>query len=369
MTIPRFRAIIPAGGAGTRLWPLSRRSSPKFLTDVTGSGRSLLQATWDRLSPLTGPHGIVVVAGQAHNEAIAQQLPADCEIFTEPAGRDSMAAIGLAAAVLYQREGDVVVGSFAADHLIPDATAFAQSVSQAVAAAQAGFVVTLGMRPSRPATGFGYIRVGNSLQGVAGADGLAGAFLATAFKEKPDAATASAYLQTGNYRWNAGMFISRAKVLLDALARFCPDLHAGLIEIAAAWDTPQRQAVLAERWLSLPRIAIDHAIAEPLASQNGVAVVPAEFAWDDVGDWHSVAGLVEPQADNVRRLGQAGPVWAEQADGLLVASTTGRPVAVVGIPDAVVVDTGDALLVTTRQAAQQVKTVVDRIAVDHSQLL
>ncbi|MDR3202368.1 MAG: mannose-1-phosphate guanylyltransferase, partial [Bifidobacteriaceae bacterium] len=265
--IPGFRAIVPAGGAGTRLWPLSRRERPKFLLDILGSGRSLIQATWDRLAPLTGPGGIAVVTGRAHAAAVRGQLPEAAEVMAEPSPRDSMAAIGLAAAVLAERESDVVVGSFAADHVIAGLGEFNRSVRAAVEAAREGFVATIGIAPTRPSTAFGYIRVGRPL-----GERAAGACHARAFTEKPDAATAARYLATGQYRWNAGMFIARASVLLDALADSKPELAAGLRAIAAAWDTERREAVLAQRWPALERIAIDHAVAEPLAAAGGIAV-------------------------------------------------------------------------------------------------
>lgn len=352
-----FRAIVPAGGAGTRLWPLSRAGSPKFLHDLTGTGRTLLQATVDRLEPLTGPGGVVVVTGERHAAAVAAQLdlpgPA---ILTEPSPRDSMAAIGLAAAVLAEREGDVVVGSFAADHVISGA-GFAEAVAQAVAAARAGYVTTVGIRASGPSTAFGYVRSGAPL-GVAGAPD---ARHVAGFTEKPDAETAAAYLATGEYSWNAGMFVARAEVLLGHLARLHPALHDGLRTIAAAWDTDARGAVLERVWPGLVRIAIDHAIAEPVAAEGGVAVVPASFTWDDVGDFASLATLLPEAPGGARVLGDADRVLTLDAPGATVVPGGERLVAVLGIPDAVVVETPDALLVTTRDRAQDVKAVVDAV--------
>ena len=353
--IEGFRAVVPAGGAGTRLWPLSRAGSPKFLHDLTGTGRTLLQGTVDRLAPLAGPDGVLIVTGASHEAAVRAQVPAlgPGAVIAEPSPRDSMAAIGLAAAVLAEREGDVVLGSFAADHVI-EGEGFAAAVREGVVAARAGYVTTIGISATGPSTAFGYIELGESL----GLPDAGGARHVAGFTEKPDASTAAEYLATGRYRWNAGMFLARVDVLLEHLARLQPTLHDGLRTIAAAWDTPGRAEVLAEVWPGLTRIAIDHAIAEPVAAQGGVAVVPGDFAWDDVGD---VASLRDLLAGDPCVLGPAADVLSIDAPGALVAARGGRLVAVLGIPDVVVLDTPDALLVTTRERAQEVKRVVDAV--------
>jgi len=356
--IPGFHAVVPAGGAGTRLWPLSRAGRPKFLLDLTGSGRTLLQATVDRLTPLTGPGNVLVVTGRAHAEAVGAQLPelaghgAD-RVLAEPSPRDSMAAIGLAAAVLVERHGpDVVLGSFAADHVITGQELFERAVREGVAAARAGYVVTIGITATEPSTAFGYVQAGAPL-GLPDAPNVRHV---VGFTEKPDAATAAAYLATGDHRWNAGMFIVGAQVLLDHLAAQLPPLAAGVRAIAAAWDTPARDEVLAATWPGLTKIAIDHAIAEPVAAAGGVAVVPGEFGWDDIGDFAALAGVLA--GAGTRTLGDDELVLRVGADDALVV-TGGRTVAVVGLSGAVVVDTPDAVLVTTREHAQQVKAAVD----------
>ncbi|HLV56143.1 MAG TPA: mannose-1-phosphate guanylyltransferase [Actinotalea caeni] len=357
----KFCAIVPAGGAGTRLWPLSRAGNPKFLLDLTGTGRTLLQATWDRLDPLVD--GLVVVTGERHAEAVGAQLPglAAEDLMVEPSPRDSMAAIGLAAAVLAHRhpDADLVVGSFAADHVITEQAAFADAVRTAVEAARRDLVVTIGIEADHPSTAFGYVETGDPV------DDVPGAFAVRAFTEKPDAETAAAYLATGRFRWNAGMYVARAGVLLRHLQRYQPVMHEGLQRIAAAWDTPERAAVLAEVWPGLTRIAIDHAISEPLAAEGGIAVVPAVLGWSDVGDWRSLAELTPPGPDGVTRvLGDAALVRAPAGEGALVVPASGRTVVVLGVPDAVVVDTPDALLVSTRAHAQDVKRVVDALAAE-----
>lgn len=361
--VPGFRAVVPAGGAGTRLWPLSRAGAPKFLHDLTGTGRTLLQGTVDRLLPLTGPDGVLVVTGTAHEHAVREQLPelGPAAVLAEPSPRDSMAAIGLAAAVLAEREGgDVVLGSFAADHVIDAGPGFADAVREAVAAAREGYVVTVGIPADGPSTAFGYVHLGEPL-GLADAPGVRHV---RGFTEKPDAATAAAYLATGEYRWNGGMFVVRAQVLLDHLARLHPELHAGLREIAAAWDTDARDEVAARVWPGLLKIAIDHAIAEPVAAQGGVAVVDGSFSWDDVGDFASLGDLL-PAADGaaggVRVLGDPADALVVDARDALVVPGSGRLVTVLGLDDVVVVDTPDAVLVTTREHAQRLKSVVDAV--------
>lgn len=355
-----FYAVIPAGGAGTRLWPLSRADEPKFLHDLTGSGRSLIQATVDRVTPLTVPDGVVVVTGTAHAPKIAAQLP-DLpveNILTETSPRDSMAAIGLAAAVLQERHGDVVLGSFAADQVIAGRDAFERAVREGIAAADEGYVVTIGIAASRPSTAFGYIHGGEAL-GLADAPS---ACHVLGFTEKPDALTAQRYLATGEYRWNAGMFITRSSVLLRHLAEQRPALHDGLRTIAAAWDTPERDAVVAEVWPGLERIAIDHAVAEPVAAQGGVVVVPGTFGWDDVGDFNSLAALLPSEdGSGSKVLGDPGLVIRVQSAGSVVVPGSKRVVTILGLDDVVVVDTPDALLVTTRARAQQVKDIVTEL--------
>ncbi|GAA2125724.1 mannose-1-phosphate guanylyltransferase [Nocardioides bigeumensis] len=350
-----FWAVVPAGGAGTRLWPLSRKGSPKFLHDLTGSGRTLIQATLDRLEPLAGER-FLVVTGQAHRDAVAEQLPGldPARIVAEPSPRDSMAAIGLAAALLERQDPTAVMGSFAADHVVTDPDTFRGVVGLAADVARDGLLVTLGIEPTHAATGFGYIRLGGPLAGHEGA------FMVEEFVEKPAAALAEEYVASGSYRWNAGMFVARPSVLLDLLAAQDPDFAAALRGIAADPDT------LDEVWPSLPKIAIDHAVAEPAAAAGRVAVVPGSFGWDDIGDFASLAALV-PATDGLAVLGDASLVRAVDSTGF-VAANGGRVVAVVGLDDIVVVDTGDAVLVTTRARAQDVKQVVAELGESRPEL-
>jgi mannose-1-phosphate guanylyltransferase len=346
--IDHFWAVVPAGGSGTRLWPLSRSSSPKFLHDLTGAGRSLLQETVVRVAATAGDR-VLVVTGAAHREQVSSQLAhLAVRVVAEPSPRDSMAAIGYAAALLEREDPDVVMASFAADHVIGDLDAFDRAVTLAVQVARDDWLVTVGIRPTLPSTAFGYVRQG------AGLTGHDGAFLVEEFVEKPSAEVAQGYLDAGTYRWNAGMFVVRPRVLLGLLAARDPDFAASLRALAAS---PER---LEEIWPTLPRIAIDHAVAEPAADEGRVATVPGEFAWDDIGDFRSLSDVLGDAAGDVRVLGDAGLVRAEAASGLVVPGS-GRLVALVGVDDVVVVDTPDAVLVTTRARAQEVKAIVDRL--------
>ena len=358
--IEDFYAIIPAGGIGSRLWPLSRADAPKFLHDLTGSGRTLLRDTWDRLEPLTGHDRIAVVTGRAHRAAVEKQLPgiADANVFLESEPRDSTAAIGLAAAVLSRRDPNVIIGSFAADHVIRVPQLFDWAVRQAVATAREGYICTIGIQPSEPSIGFGYIKKGEALS----VDGAPEAALVDSFVEKPDLETAKEYFSDRNYLWNAGMFISRADVLLREIAENEPQLHAGLMELAEAWDDRDARGPVVDRvWPTLKKIAIDYSVAEPAAARGRLAVVPGHFDWDDVGDFASLAKLISGgRSNDLAILGENARILSDAASGIVVSQTR-RVISLVGVRDIVVVDTDDALLVTTSEHAQRVKGVVDAL--------
>ena len=388
-----FYAIIPAGGTGTRLWPLSREAKPKFLFDLLGSGRTLIQSTFDRLAAIAGMDHVCISTGERHVDAVEEQMPevAPEHIFAEPAPRDSTAAIALATAVLARRHGnDIVVGSFAADHVIRGKVAFVDAVRQAVATARAGYVTTIGIAASRPSTAFGYIHEGESL--AARVPDAPDAVLVERFVEKPNAATAQAYLNTGEYRWNAGMFVMRADVLLDHLHRVKPQLARAIDAIADAVieddrDLARAQAEAHERgenvretvnpddfhahrdeamrkyWQGIEKIAFDYAVAEPLSVEGGVAMIPSDFGWDDIGDFNSVAALL-PSVDerNLKILGNTEQVVTLDSAGDIVVPNSERTVALLGVNDMVVVDTPDALLITPRARSQEVKSMVKTLA-------
>jgi len=358
--LDRFYSIIPAGGIGSRLWPLSRADAPKFLHDLTGSGSSLLRATWDRLAPISGPDRVMVVTGRAHRAAVEAQIPelSDANIVLESEPRDSTAAIGLAAAILRRREPDVIVGSFAADHVITDVRAFRRAVEQAIVAADAGWITAIGITPTEPAIGFGYIECGGPLD----IDGAPDALAVDHFVEKPDLATAKKYLADEKHLWNASMFFARADVLLARIGESDPELLAGLEQLAEAWDDPARRGPAVDRiWPGLRKIAIDYTVAEPAAAAGRLAVIPGTFDWDDVGDFASIAKLHSGgRSSDLAILGENARVLADASSGIVV-SQTGRIISLIGVRDIVVVDTPDALLVTTSQNAQRVKSVVDAL--------
>jgi len=358
--IDDFHAVIPAGGIGSRLWPLSRADAPKFLHDLTGSGHSLLRDTWDRLEPLAGADRIAVVTGRAHRAAVEGQLPGipDANVFLESEPRESAAAIGLAAAILHRRNPDVIIGSFSADHVIRGTQVFEWAVQQAVQVARQGYIVTIGIPPTEPSVGFGYIKRAGEIV----VEGAPEATLVERFVEKPDLDTAREYVASRDYLWNAGMFITRASVLLEELAANEPELHAGLLELAEAWDDRELRGPAVDRiWPQLKKIAIDYAVAEPAAERGRLAVIPGHFDWDDVGDFASLTKLINGGRKNdLAVLGPKARVLSDAASGILVSQTS-RVISLVGVQDIVVVDTEDALLVTTVEHAQRVKGVVESL--------
>ncbi|MDP3208667.1 MAG: sugar phosphate nucleotidyltransferase, partial [Rhodoglobus sp.] len=280
-------------------------------------------------------------------------------VVLESEPKDSSVAIGLAAAILVRREPDVVIGSFAADHVIKDTRGFRRSVQEGVAAAQAGYIATIGISPTEPAIGFGYIHCAAKMT----IDGAPSAVAVASFVEKPDLATATEYVASGDYLWNAGMFIARADVLLAQIGESNPALLAGISELADAWDTPARGAIVDKVWPTLPKIAIDYTVAEPAAAAGRLVVVPGDFDWDDVGDFASIAKLHSGgRKSDLAILGENARVLADASTGVVI-SQSGRLISLIGVTDIVVVDTPDALLVTTTANAQRVKAVVDALKV------
>lgn len=354
----RFHAVIPAGGVGTRLWPLSRADAPKFLHDLTGAGTTLIRSTYERLTPLSGGK-MMVVAGAKHSEAVTEQLPEldEADLVLEPEPKDSAAAIGLAAAILHRRSPDAIMGSFAADQVIAPVEEFQEAVREAVITAATGQIVTIGIKPTHPSTAFGYIRSGEQQQ----IEGAPNAHHVVEFVEKPSEEVAVQYVRSGDYLWNAGMFVAPVDLLLKHLALTEPTLHAGLTEIAAAWDTPDKDEVLQRVWPGLPKTAIDYAVAEPAAQAGDLAVIPGGFTWDDVGDFAAIARLnPAAQQEGMIVLGKKPRVYSEDASGVVVSETQ-RVVALIGVENIVVVDTPDALLVTTTDHAQSVKKAVEAL--------
>ena len=294
---------------------------------------------------------------------MTQQLPdlLSENLFCEPTAKDSMAAIGLAAAILAHRDPDAVIGSFAADHMISGDDAFLAAVAEAVEVARNDYLVTIGIAPSHPSTGFGYIRLGEPVN----IKNAPNARLVSSFKEKPDARTAASYIATGKYRWNAGMFVMKATTLLKFLEEYKPEMSEGLRKIGAVWDDEKERNIILEKiWPELEKIPIDNAVAEPAAEVGRVAVVPATFGWDDVGDFSSLSDLLPAEANQPRVLGDPSLVLTDQVAGGIVVPGSGRLISCLGVDDLVIVDMPDCLLVTTRARSQEVKRIVKK-ARDH----
>jgi mannose-1-phosphate guanylyltransferase len=352
--------VVLAGGTGTRLWPLSRAGHPKFLHPLTGTDESLLQATVERLDLLAPNERVFVVTGVAHAAAVSRQLTMVPEenVLIEPSPRDSCAAIALAAAVIARRDPEAIMGAFASDHLVSDKEGFTEVIKRAMDGARQGLLMTLGITPTRPETGYGYLQCGAAV-------GDGPVLSVEEFKEKPTYEVAENYVKSGNYLWNAGMFVWRVDVFLGELARQQPQLAAGISRIAQAWDMPEREDVLGEVWPTLPRISVDYAVMEGAATVGRVGTVTGDFGWNDVGDFHTLGEvLAADPAGNVvvGHHAQTRPsVLLREAENLVVVPTTGRLVAAMGVRNLIIVDTPDAVLVCPRDRAQEVKSLVDAL--------
>ena len=346
-------AIVMAGGSGTRLWPLSRRRSPKQLLALTGD-TSLLQQTVSRLGALLKPHDIYVITSQAHARATADQLPqlpAD-NILGEPLARSTAVAAALAA-LLARRESDEVCLVLPADHFVADEAAFADALREASRAAERGYLVTLGVVPTHAATGYGYIKAGERLH-AASATALVDRFV-----EKPDAATAEGYLEDGGYLWNAGVFVWRTYAFRQAIERFQPDLAAALERIEGLHRTPGWMSDVRGILERVPAITIDVGIAEPAAAEGRMAVVPLDAGWSDIGSWSSLLeALTGAQGKDLVASGQ----HLDRGSHNVLVHGGDRLVVTVGLDDVIIVDTPDALLVCHRDRAEEIKPVLDEIA-------
>lgn len=354
-----FYAVIPAGGSGTRLWPLSRAENPKFLHPLTGTPDTLLQATIDRLAPLAASDTTYVVTGSAHAAAVARQasdLP-DGNILVEPSPRDSCAAIGLAAAIIARRDPAAVMGSFAADHLVRDGGTFVRVLREAIVGAEQGLLMTVGIQPTHPETGYGYLQCGGPIDGGP-------IRRVEKFKEKPSHDVATVYVDSGRYLWNASMFVWRVDVFLAELARQQPALHEGLMRISEAWDTTRQEDVLADVWTTLPKISVDYAVMEGAAAAGLVATVVGDFGWNDVGDFDTLGEVLTADAFGnviVAPVGGKPDIIFKDTEGTVVVPHSGRLVAVLGMSGVIVVDTEDAVMVCPRDRAQDVKALVDEL--------
>lgn len=350
-----FYAVILAGGSGTRLWPLSRASNPKFLHALTGTELTLLQATAERLRNLSEPDRTYVVTGVAHAEAVSNQLSAVPKenFLIEPMPRDSCAAIGLACAAIASRDADAMIGVFSADHLIGNTDRFVEVIRKAMTVAEAGYIATVGIQPDRPETGYGYLKAGAAI--------TPDARLVSEFKEKPQLTVAQTYLDSGDYLWNAGMFVFRVQKFMDELASHEPSLHDGLTQITSAWSTPDRDAALARTWPDLKKISVDYAVMEPATRRGRVATVIADFPWTDIGDFNSLWESLPVDGSGNVIIGDQGKVVISDVQSSVILGSTGRVIAVVGLDDVAVVETDDAILVCARSRTQEVKNIVSKL--------
>ena len=342
-------SVIMAGGSGTRFWPASRRSRPKQLLCLTGR-RSLLQQTVERMAPLTPPERVLVVTGAGHAEQVAQQLPQvpAAQVLAEPLARNTAAAAGLAAAWVARRDPQAVCLVLPADHLITDEALFRRTLERAVAVArQEEALVTLGLTPRYPATGFGYIETGQVLD-----QAEPQVCRVRAFHEKPELELAQEYLASGRHLWNSGMFAWRAGVLLEEIDTHLPELGRGLAELAPLLDTPEQEQALARIYPQLPSISVDHGILE---KSDRLRVVRADFGWSDVGSWEAMADLwPADQEGNACRQGRL--LALEARDNLVSAGD--RLTALLGVNGLVAVVTDDVLLILPRQRCQDVRRII-----------
>jgi len=340
-----------AGGVGVRLWPLSRKERPKQVLRLF-SGTSLMRQCYERVAGLLKPEQIHVITNEAHLPLVAEELPeVPAEnLIGEPVGRDTANAVGLAAAVLAVKDPEAVIGVFPADHVITPQEHFAESVEQAYRTAEqnADALVTLGIRPSRPDTNYGYIHRGERLS-----EGLYGV---EQFIEKPNVASAMKYLSTGEYYWNSGMFAWRASTILNQIKKHLPQSHASIMEIAAAWKSDARDAKLQGIYPGLMRISIDFAVME---RADRVLVVEMECQWVDVGSWPAIESVVH--ADQDGNVSACPRVLHLGSRGNIVVSEEKHLIATIGVDDLVIVHAPDATLICTRRDTQGMKELADMI--------
>jgi mannose-1-phosphate guanylyltransferase/mannose-6-phosphate isomerase len=349
-------AVILAGGSGTRFWPLSRELYPKqFLKVLTD--HTLIQETASRVTPLIPAERILVIAGPQHADAVRFQLGGEIgvpktNIFIEPIGRNTAAAIGWAAQAVLRRDPEGILLVMPADHLIPDGAEFLRTVDLAAQVAQDGQLVTFGIKPFRPETGYGYIQAEPKRR--LGVQGELVALGVACFVEKPDLLTAKRYLRSGRFYWNSGIFSWRADVILKEMEEHMPTLAAGLAKLRPQLGTADEARGLEEFYQSAEAISIDYGV---LQKTRRAAVIPAAFQWSDIGNWRSLEDVAEKDdAGNVR----IGPIVDLGSRGSIFYAEH-RLVATIGLVDMVVVDTADATLVCPKSRSQDVKQLVEKL--------
>lgn len=352
-------AVILAGGSGTRFWPVSRRSRPKQLVALYG-GKPMIAHTVDRVRGHVGDDKVLIVCGEELLEATRAAVPGlpASSFLAEPVPRNTAPAIGLAAAIAQARWGDAVLAVLPSDHYIRDESAFRERLVDAEQAALAGHIVTLGIEPTGPETGYGYIR--HSADSALPRP----ARRVEAFVEKPDLQTAISYLESGHYLWNAGIFVFRPDVILAEIERQMPAMATGLGRIADTWGSDSFQVTLSREFPALQSISIDYGVME---NAESVAVVPADVGWSDVGHWAAVDSILPPDDSGNHVVGES--VVLETHNSVVFNSTAAAITAVVGLEDTIVVHTDDAVLVLPRDRAQDVRAIVEELhrrGLDHA---
>lgn len=346
--------VIMAGGGGTRFWPLSRANTPKQFLNITGED-TMINDTIKRIKSIVPTDKIIIVTNKIQKKMLSKVIQEDipeANVLTEPVGRNTAACIGYAAMVIKKRCGDAVMGVFPSDHYIKDADEFQRVLSAAYSIAEnTEKLVTIGINPTFPSTGYGYIKYDRE-RSIPAESKIA--YEVVDFVEKPNLARAKEYLKNGNYLWNSGMFAWKASVILENFERFLPKLYRGLLELEPFIDTPKEKTVVEEVYPALQSISIDYGIME---RSDEVVVIPGDFGWNDVGSWDSL-GEVFPldENGNITR----GDFIAIDTRNSIIYSNS-RLVAAVGLENMIVVETNDALLVCPKEKAQDVKKVVEQL--------
>ena len=351
-----FYPVILAGGRGTRFWPLSRKKSAKQLLALDGK-QTMIQQTVQRLLPLAPAKKFWILTNADLRPAITKQLPKlpKDQVLAEPVGRNTAPAIGLAAFLLLRKDPHAVIGMFPSDHVIADELQYRETLERGIDIAATGAnIVVLGIRPNRAETGYGYVEAGSSVE--------SGALRVRRFTEKPHANKAAEFVAAGNYFWNSGMFLWSARTLADALREHLPKTAPLLEEIASAFGRPKFAATFRRLYPKCENISVDYAVLEPRSAKGeqagNIFCLPADFGWNDLGSWtalheHHTAKSNPPEGNLVAGSG----MFLLNARGNYLHAP-GKFVAAVGVSDLVVVETEDALLITTRQHAQDVGKIV-----------
>jgi mannose-1-phosphate guanylyltransferase len=349
-------AVIMAGGGGTRLWPVSRKEKPKQLLPLLGK-ETLFQSTVARLEALFPPERILVVTVVEQAREMREQVPAiPAENYLiEPAPRGTASVVALAAAVLQKRDPQAVMAIQTADHHIRNRDLFNYLITTAVDVAEQNYLVTLGITPTFPATGYGYIQQGEPLNG----EYRYPVYTVKRFKEKPDEIAAQQFLSSGDHSWNSGMFVWRVDMILGEIEKQMPDLFQAINQIASAWDTPERDEVLRSHWQDLKSQTIDYGIME---HAERVAVLPAGgLGWSDVGSWDSLFEVLFPDMNGNVASSTQQHLALNTHNTLVYGTNDQRLIVTIGLDSVVVVDAGDVLMICKTDQSQKVKDVVEHL--------